>query len=127
MKATKKPSRRRSLNAVIPLVVYPFDVVCSIGASEPEFRRLLKSNNIEYDESMNLKGCGKCIEMTENIIILRTYLPPKDPESHSTLAHEIFHVVDMALRTCGMKLTEHSHEAYAYLIGYLTEQIYKRL
>lgn len=76
---------------------------------------------------MELTGCGKCIEMTQNIIILRTWSYPIDPESHSTLAHEIFHVVDMVLRAVGMTLTVSSHESYAYLIGYLTEQIYKRL
>lgn len=76
---------------------------------------------------MDLRGSGKCIEMTDNIVIIRTWRKPTDGRSHSTLAHEIFHAVDFIMRDIGMKLTEHSHEAYAYLVGYLTEQIYKRL
>jgi len=76
---------------------------------------------------MELNSSGKCIEMTENFVIIRTHLLPIDPASHGTLAHEIFHAIDFVLRDVGMVLSEQSYEAYAYLIGYLTKEIYKKL
>jgi hypothetical protein len=44
------------------------------------------------------------------------------------ISHEVFHVVSFILDRAGMKLVlEVSDEAYAYLIGYITSEIYKKL
>lgn len=53
------------------------------------------------------------------------------PRKHSSLemintaAHEALHCAGDQLMFRGMNLTEDTHEAYAYLIGWLTECIYK--
>ena len=44
---------------------------------------------------------------------------------HNAIAHELFHVVHLLLEQKGFKLTDESQEAYSYLIGYLTEEIYR--
>lgn len=43
---------------------------------------------------------------------------------HRTLGHEIFHAGYKALDAMGFTLTDDSQEAYAYLIGFITEQFY---
>lgn len=43
----------------------------------------------------------------------------------NTLTHEIFHAVFYILEHRGLKLTVDSQEAYAYLSGYIMEQIIK--
>lgn len=52
---------------------------------------------------------------------------PKSVTDYGTLAHEIFHAVTFILTRIGMSLTNESDEAYAYLIGYLTKEIYKHI
>lgn len=46
-------------------------------------------------------------------------------EQHGTLAHEIFHAVEFILRRINIKLSKNSDECFAYLIGYVTSQVYK--
>lgn len=49
---------------------------------------------------------------------------PKNPQEYATLAHEIFHAVFGIMDEIGVSPSEDSEEAYAYLIGYLTKEIY---
>ena len=42
------------------------------------------------------------------------------------LSHEVTHVVFNILQILGMKLTDESEEAYAYLHGYITQQLYEK-
>ena len=45
----------------------------------------------------------------------------------STISHEIFHLVYNALNRSGLKMSLDSEESYAYLIGWYTKEIYKKL
>jgi hypothetical protein len=60
------------------------------------------------------------IEHSGNPIVIFDFTP-----SASVLSHEIFHAVDAVLSLRGLPLIEGSEEAYAYMIGYVTECIYK--
>lgn len=44
---------------------------------------------------------------------------------HNTVAHEVLHAVSHFMKYKGLKFTSSSEEAYAYLVGYLTEKIYE--
>lgn len=56
-----------------------------------------------------------------SIIVLKKFdFTPKDL---GTLSHEIFHIAFMILDNMGISYSNKSDEAYAYLIGYITEQI----
>jgi len=44
-----------------------------------------------------------------------------------SLAHEIFHAANNTLESRGFKLSTDSHEAWAYLTGYMTGKIYEKL
>ncbi len=50
--------------------------------------------------------------------------PFKSPE---LVAHEITHAAIGILKYAGIKLVDESEEIYAYLIGYLTREFYKKL
>jgi hypothetical protein len=45
----------------------------------------------------------------------------------NTIAHEAFHIANGVLDDVGMKLCENSEEGYAYLIGWVAEQIEKTI
>lgn len=49
---------------------------------------------------------------------------PEEPQEYATLAHEIFHAVFGIMDEIGASPTKDSEEAYAYLVGYLTKEIY---
>lgn len=50
----------------------------------------------------------------------------KNARDSNTVAHEIFHAVYKILTDKGIICSDNSEEAYAYLIGFVTEQFYKK-
>ena len=50
---------------------------------------------------------------------------PNEAQTFSILSHEIFHFATALMEKVGMKLTEESEEAYAYLIQFITKSILK--
>ena len=105
----------------------------SIGETDDEFKKSLlkvgKLKEVEADEGMfamaeNHKGRTLHLDGGQTIIRIPTQI--KTAEQHGTLAHEIFHAVEFLFRRLNTNLTLDSDEPYAYLIGYLTEQIYSR-
>lgn len=120
----------KSLNFIIPLVVYPFDVMVSLGESDKDVSKRLthfvgnfESSDIEHNYSQR----GRTIIYSGNQTLIRMYKLKDTPEWHGQLAHEIFHAVEFIMERIGMKLTFDSDEAYAYLIGHITTEIFKRL
>jgi hypothetical protein len=120
------------INFIIPLKVYPFDVMVSIGESNKKLRKRLKAYGVckadRYSDIWHLSevchgrgvffGCGRSL--------VRLKKAPKTANQKGILSHEVFHVADFILRHIGIRLSEDSHEAYGYLIGYLVEEIYKK-
>jgi hypothetical protein len=119
-------------NFIVPLVVYPFDVMVSLGETDKELFDKLRKKGISEDELQEvvlkrttlarycLFDCGASLIRMRNI--------PKTNSEYGHLQHEIFHAVSSILWSIGMKLEiKTSDEAYAYLIGYLTQEIYKMI
>lgn len=50
-----------------------------------------------------------------------------DSITHRQVAHEIMHLTVWILDYCGIKVTAKSDEAAAYLCGFLTDWVYRRL
>lgn len=121
--------RKRSLNFIIPLVVYPFDVMCSFGETDDELKKKLsKYHGCEWDDLMKCSGQGRYVMLPNNQSLIRLWNYPTTPEEYGSLQHEIFHMVMAVMDRIGMKfIMLESDEAYSYLIGYLTKEIYKRL
>lgn len=118
---------------IIPLVIYPFDVIVSIDEDDNILlKRLLKKGIKEKD-------CKPFIKMSKNVVGRAFILPSNETvirfktledksEMAGNIAHEVFHAVTFILERVGVKFDLNiSDEAYAYLIGHLTTEIYKNL
>ncbi len=57
----------------------------------------------------------------ESYSVIR-YKTLKDAQDINVIAHEAFHVACNITRYVGITLSDDSEEAFAYLIGYITEQ-----
>ncbi len=127
----------KPINFIIDLHVYPYDVMVSIGQSDVELGRTLDSYGIsklisrEEIESVRYgseNSHGRAILFSTNQSLLRIRHLPETCFDYGVLAHEVFHIVTMLMHRIGMKLVvEKSCEAYAYLVQYITEQIFERI
>lgn len=118
-----------SLNFIIKYQIYPFDLMVSIGQTTDELINSLRKKGVEYNDDCKImpNGLARTImfEGGQTLIIL-----PNIPQScleYGVLAHEIFHAVDFLMNRIGISLCPASNEAYAYLIGYITKEIYKKM
>jgi hypothetical protein len=125
--------QKKSLNFIIPLVVYPFDVMVSIGETDIALEKTLTKFGIKEDGTQwRLEDSpttqGRCCLFDTNHGLIRLRRKPKLPVEFGQLQHEIFHYVTFILERIGMELiVMKSDEAYSYLIGYLTTEIYKKI
>lgn len=123
--------KHKSLNFIIPLVVYPFDVMVSMGQTDEQLEKILDKYLIEAPDTTwkwhNETAQGRFCILSSNQGLIKLRNIPETPVQYGYLQHEIFHYVTHILDRIGMKLIlMKSDEAYAYMIGYLTEEIYKR-
>lgn len=122
---------------IVPLDIYRHDVWFSIGQTDKDFLKSineglpdefmvdLKDDSISHmDESCNGRTWHHLIG-GQTVIRLRE--APKTAQQLGTLSHEIFHAVDYIFRRIGISLSEQSEEAYAYAIGYVTEQFWNNI
>ena len=70
---------------------------------------------------------GRTIMFLSGQTLIRMPKVPKSVKEYGSLQHEVFHAVEFVLMRIGIKLCKKSDEAYAYLIGYLTSEIYKKI
>lgn len=125
--------KKKGLNFIVPLVVYPFDVMVSIEETDADLKKTLQkytSDNEGVALIMNLPRTtqGRCVMLDCNQTVIRLKRQLFKHQTYSTASHEIFHAVSFIMERVGMKLELRvSDEAYAYLIGYLTKEIFKRL
>lgn len=123
--------KKKKLNFILPLVVYPFDIMISFGETDQEVISALKKNGINDEEQLKgviLKGVGRYCMFDNNSSLIRLWTIPEYAADYGTMAHEIFHATCYILDKVGMDLQlKVSDEAYSYLIGYITTEIYKRL
>ena len=123
----------KSINLIISLVIYPYDIMISIGESDVEFLNSIKNYGVKKNTVVDLLNLpdslkGRTVMILEsNHTFMRLKSIPKTPLDYNFLQHEIFHSVDFILRKIGITLSTDSDEAYAYLIGYVTEKIYEKL
>ncbi len=109
-------------------MIYPFDVMVSFGQTDKQLKNSLKKCNWEWGELMLCEGSGRFYLNDKNQSLIRVWNYPFTIEDYGTLHHEIFHCATYILDRVGMKLVIHkSDEAYSYLIGYITTQIYSKI
>lgn len=135
-KAQNPPLRKTLVSGsffIIPLQIYPFDIMVSIDEKDEVLRnRLIKygSSIEDCEELMNLSDTvrGRAVMLPSNQTVIRLKMLPKKYDMMSVIAHEVFHATTFILHRIGMKLELFvSDEAYAYLLGYITTEIYKKI
>lgn len=115
-------------NFIIPLIIYPINVIVSVGETDDQLRKLFQKYSISQDDYFDDEGEeGRCTTFVGGWVLLRLTRYPKTNADYGVLAHEIFHAVSMAMRYVGMELIPESEEAYSHLMEYLTKEIYDNL
>lgn len=114
------------INFTITGTIYPFDLMISIDEAEDVLFKRLKKGGIEDSEwegvKMSITTTARTIMFPGNQTLIRL----KSPLSPGIVAHEAFHAAVYILDRVGMKLQiETSDEAYAYLLNYIVDEIYK--
>lgn len=119
------------------MVVYPFDIMFSINETDKQFKKSIESklHPEHFDQFMtdtsipkmenSIPGTARTVRLSSGQTIVRINHFENTPQMHGVLAHEIFHAIEFLFRRIEIVLCNKSDEAYAYAIGYLTEQFYK--
>lgn len=129
MKSDTKKGRGKVF--IVPLIVYPFDVMVSICQSDEEIRGELKKRlPLDCQGELELSDLkhgaqGRAVMFSNGATLIRLRHQLKYASVKGHLAHEVFHVVEFIMDRIGIKHNIDSGEAYAYLIGYITEKIYE--
>lgn len=111
--------------------IYPLVLAVIVNATNEESYKTLVKLNVDEKcaRAMDLSDteAGKANIFDRSLGVIRITRKLNTPEFHATLNHELFHIVIEFLKDMGIILDDNSEEAYAYLIGYLTTEIYKKL
>ena len=103
----------------------------SFGETDEQVVAHLKKYGIDTTDNSDWQfeqnGQGRCTMFKDNQILIRTLKYPTTNIEYGCLQHEIFHAVHFLMRRLRIKLKINSGEAYAYLIGYLTKEIYNKI
>lgn len=121
------------MNFIIPLVIYPYDIMVSVDECPDKLLKTLSKYNFSKEE---LKTCGvnkeiklgrTCIFESGQILI-RMHHSDNIPQYISNIAHEAYHAVNFFMNEIGDSFEiGTSDESYAYLLGYIVEEITKKV
>ena len=103
----------------------------SFNESDEKVVEHLKKYGIDTTDNSKWKfeenGKGRCIIFETGQTLVRLLNYPITNEDYSFLQHEIFHAVHFIMRRINTKLKVNSCEPFAYLIGYLTKEVYNKI
>jgi hypothetical protein len=120
----------KSTHFKISYNIYPFDLFVSFGETDQQLKRFLERYGVKYEKELTLQNkctLARTVMGKDGATVIRMRTIPKHPVDKGVLAHEIFHAIEFLMHKVGIPLSKKSSEAYAYLIGYVTEEIYKRI
>lgn len=80
--------------------------------------------NDEHNEAMLPRTEGLIVYRPNAVYIL---LNTKGCVTHSTIAHELTHACQYFCEMMGIKVLPRNHEPYAYMVGHLTEVVYRKM
>lgn len=110
---------------------YPFPVRFCSGFSRKQCYSKLKKINERYAEELdtvNFLTCeGDAFYITFSNHYSLLFIDEADTCNYAIVAHEVFHAVYYIMNESGVKLSEDSEEAFAYLTEYLMKQIVEHL
>lgn len=120
------------MHFILPLRIYPFDVLISVGQTDRELKSVLneygeKRNDYQFLMNLDETVLARTAILPSNRTIIRFNNDIPQSKLVGLIAHEVFHAVVYIMSRIGMKLKPCSDEAYAYLIDYMTQEIYNRI
>ena len=115
---------------IVDIPVYNTSVAVLVEINTKELKDFYKSNkhNLTYEEykclresltKKNISGSTIVCESGKYLLYL------KNGKSDNFVSHEIFHVCNKILLGKGVRIDENA-EPWAYLIGWFTEEYYRR-
>lgn len=127
----------KGLNFIVSLQIYPYEIMFSVGQIDKDFLKCCY-DRLPYKDYEDLVGDSICSLSPETRgrtfhhleggqTIVRLPKRPVLPSEIGTAAHEIFHAVEYIFGRIGLQHTDASSEAWAYTIGYITEQFFINL
>jgi hypothetical protein len=124
----------KTLNKIIPLGGYPFDLMISFNETDEQLAMHLLEYGLTIedgkDDMFHLNGIksrrGRFVMFKGNQSVLRLNFYPhwKDIDELSLLQHEIFHCTHIFMEEINTPLKTSTCEPYAYLLQWLTREIY---
>lgn len=114
---------------IVPIHLYPYDVIVSIGHTDEEIDAILKRKGVKDGRELSEYGqhgrAKYAVWYDYNIALIRLKCLPRSANDYGALMHEILHVVISVLRKVGMRISAGggSDEAYTYLMSYLVQHI----
>ena len=125
-----KKEKLHPVNFVIKIPIYNYDIMFSAEEMDSSLWENLERRGVpkpEIPSFIVFPGHGRCLISSGGQMLIRLRYLPVNGYWKGVLAHEIQHSVEMKFEDYGMTLCKQSSEAYAYLIGYITQMIYEKL
>lgn len=122
---------KESYYFIIPLHVYPFDIMVSVNEDDNLLKqRLLDNGNTEEEIDnvlpMRKTARGRTFTLLTNQTVIR--LVDDGSDLSGVIAHESFHATTFILERVGVSFDLNiSDEAYSYLLQYIVEKITETL
>ena len=120
-------ANNKSFVKTIKIPIYGALLTVHIGPTN-SLRDSLKKQGIkvgyELENELNVDSVGGTCALSNGHIVVFVHTDDKRYiHHHAVLIHELFHATCHILHKRGVKLTDDSEEAFAYLLSYITEQV----
>lgn len=103
----------------LPPCVYPLNLFVTFGSDAKVWARKLPKDCYPDEDEPERSG-AMCVYQDQNIAIF--YF--RHELRVDLIAHEIFHMTHRIMHYVGEKFPDGTHEAFAYLNGWITGQVY---
>lgn len=125
---------RKSHNFIVPLVVYPFDIMFSVGETDKQLMDAINDRMDNEDSKVFLED-----ELLFNVPPTRlgytlhnlkggqTVVRFRNQPKTDVVAHEIFHAIEFIFDRIGLPHSRDTSESWAYALQYVTKEFYYNL
>jgi len=117
-------------HAIIEIPIYNQEILVSVNQNNEELESVLDFIHISEKDKLELferenNACAMDVDGGGIIIRLPNYKP--SPYNNGILVHEVFHACEFIFWRIGAPVEAKGHEPFAYLLGYLSEQVFKAI
>lgn len=131
----KKEPKNIGVNVLVHVELFPYSVMFSFGEDDDTLSERLEKigmskKDLHSERHQWMPGSYGQYNMYPNgqFGLIRMHNLPSTSKDWGALAHEIFHVVACIAEQVGLQLLPGtSDEAYAYMISYITTELYEAI